>query len=86
MGKSLAEALVAFDEDAVLGEVTKRLDASEDPMQIIRDLQKGMGLIGDRFNTGEFFLSELLMSADLFTRAMEILEPRLEGAVVDTVG
>ncbi|MBW1711230.1 MAG: cobalamin-dependent protein [Deltaproteobacteria bacterium] len=86
MGKSLAEALVKFDEDAVLGEVTKRLDDGESPMQIIRDLQNGMGLIGEHFNTGEFFLSELLMSADLFARAMEILEPRLEGTAMDTIG
>jgi len=86
MGKNLAEALVNFDEDAVLGKVLKRLDAGEAPMQIIRELQNGMGLIGDRFNTGDFFLSELLMSADLFTRAMEILEPRLEGTAVETIG
>jgi 5-methyltetrahydrofolate--homocysteine methyltransferase len=86
MGKCLAEALVDFDEEAVLGEVSKRLNAGEEPIPIIRDLQRGMGLIGDRFNTGEYFLSELLMSADLFTQAMEILEPRLEGAAMETIG
>jgi len=86
MGKSLAEALVKFEEEAVLGEVADRLEAGENPMAIIRDLQDGMGLIGDRFNTGEFFLSELLMSADIFTRAMEILEPRLEGTTMETIG
>ena len=86
MGKSLAEALVKFEEEAILGEVADRLEAGENPMAIIRDLQDGMGLIGDRFNTGEFFLSELLMSADIFTRAMEILEPRLEGTTMETIG
>ncbi len=86
MGKTLAEALVDFDQDFVLEDVKKRLDGGEEPVQIIRELQRGMGLIGERFNSGEFFLSELLMSADLFTKAMDILEPQLAGTVQETIG
>lgn len=86
MGKTLAEALVDFDQDFVLEEVKKRLDGGEEPIQIVRELQRGMGLIGERFNSGDFFLSELLMSADLFTKAMDILEPKLAGTVQETIG
>ena len=86
MGIDLAQALVDFDEEVVLGEISRRLDRGEEPIGIIRDLQDGMGIIGDHFNTGEFFLSELLMSADLFTKAMEILEPKLEGRAMETIG
>ena len=86
MGRTLAEALVDFDQDFVLEEVKKRLDEGEEPIQIVRELQRGMGLIGERFNSGEFFLSELLMSADLFTKAMDILEPQLAGTVQETIG
>jgi 5-methyltetrahydrofolate--homocysteine methyltransferase len=86
MGKTLAEALVEFDQNFVLEEVKKRLDGGEEPIQIVRELQRGMGLIGERFNSGDFFLSELLMSADLFTKAMDILEPKLAGAIQDTIG
>jgi 5-methyltetrahydrofolate--homocysteine methyltransferase len=86
MGKTLAEALVDFDQDFVLEEIKKRLDEGEEPIQIVRELQRGMGLIGERFNSGEFFLSELLMSADLFTKAMDILEPQLAGTVQKTIG
>jgi 5-methyltetrahydrofolate--homocysteine methyltransferase len=86
MGKTLAEALVDFDQDFVLEEIKKRLDEGEEPIQIVRELQRGMGLIGERFNSGEFFLSELLMSADLFTKAMDILEPQLAGTVQETIG
>jgi methanogenic corrinoid protein MtbC1 len=86
MGKTLAEALVDFDQDFVLEEVKKRLDGGEEPIQIVRELQRGMGMIGERFNSGDFFLSELLMSADLFTKAMDILEPKLAGTVQETIG
>ena len=44
-----------------------------------------MGQIGQKFESGDYFLSELLMSADLFSKAMEILEPRLQETAMDTI-
>ena len=86
MSVNLAQALVDFKEDVVLGEVDRRLGEGENPISIIRDLQEGMRMIGDKFNSGEFFLSELLMSADVFTKAMNILEPKLEGQSMEMIG
>lgn len=84
--KNLPEALVGFDEDEVLGQIKLRLDSGEAPIDLVRELQEGMGLVGKKFETGEYYLSELLMSADLFTRAMALLEPKMEAAVMETVG
>jgi len=86
MKEDLARALVGFKKDVVLGEIMQRLGDGEAPLQIIRELQDGMGLIGQKFETGDYFLSELLMSADLFSKAMEILEPKLEETAMDTIG
>ena len=86
MSKTLEEALVDFDEEFLLDELNRRLDQGEEPMELVRKLQKGMALIGEKFNTGQYFLSELLMSGDLFTKAMEILEPRLTGVARETIG
>ena len=86
MSKTLAEALVDFDQDFVLGEVNRQLNGGEEPIQIVRELQKGMNLIGERFNTGQYFLSELLMSSDLFTKTMNIIEPRLAETAKVSIG
>ena len=86
MSKTLAEALVDFDQDYVLGEVNRRLDGGEEPIELVRELQKGMNLIGERFNTGQYFLSELLMSSDLFSKAMNIVEPKLAGTAQESIG
>jgi len=86
MSKSLAEALIDFDQDFVLGEVNRRLDGGDEPIQLLRELQKGMRLIGERFNTGQYFLSELMMSSDLFTTAMNIIEPKLTGTTQESIG
>jgi len=86
MKEDIARALVDFKKDVVLGEIMKRLGDGEAPIQLIRELQDGMGQIGHKFESGAYFLSELLMSADLFAKAMEILEPRLQETVMDTIG
>ena len=86
MKADLAAALVGFKKDVVLGEIMQRLGDGEAPLQLIRELQDGMGRIGQKFETGDYFLSELLMSADLFTKDMEILEHKLQETAMDTIG
>jgi 5-methyltetrahydrofolate--homocysteine methyltransferase len=86
MSKNLEEAWVDFDEEFLLDELNRRLDQGEEPIELVRKLQKGMALIGEKFNTGQYFLSELLMSGDLFTKAMDILEPKLAGVTQETLG
>ncbi len=82
----LAESLAAFRRDVVLEAVNRRLEQDEDPVAIIRELQAGMEAVGDRFNSGEYFLAELMMSASLFNEAMAILEPRLKARARDAIG
>ena len=86
MGKTLPQALASFDEDFVMAEVKSRLAVNESPLLLVNELQQGMSLVGERFSSGEYFLSELLMSADLFSRVMERLEPELQGQAVETIG
>lgn len=86
MKEDLARALVEFKKDAVMGEIMKRLGNGEEPIRLIRELQEGMAMIGRKFESGDYFLSELLMSADLFAKAMQILEPKLQENPLDTIG
>jgi methanogenic corrinoid protein MtbC1 len=86
MNRKIVDALVTFDEKAVMEVVHAGLDNGEDPMGILRDLQEGMRIVGEKFSKGDYFLSELIMSADLFSRAMKIIEPRLVGKVRETIG
>jgi 5-methyltetrahydrofolate--homocysteine methyltransferase len=84
--KTLAEALADFDRDVVLAQVKNRLDGGEDPIGVVQELQEGMKTVGDRFSSGDYFLSELMMSADLFMQAMKLIEPKLEGMSQETIG
>ena len=57
------------------GEVIKQ---KIDPIEAIENgLSKGMDIMGERFSKLEAFLPELMMAAQTFDTAMEILEPEI---------
>ena len=76
MTKELYLALADFDEEFVLESLKTRLQEGEPPLSLLKELQKGMNLVGERYEK-EYYLSELMLSADLFNRSMEILTPCL---------
>ena len=86
MSNSIPQALEEFNGEVVLGLVKQRLDADESPILLVSDLQEGMRLVGERFSNGRYFLSELIMSADLFTRAMKMIEPYMAGQSIEHRG
>ena len=82
MSDTLTTALVEMREDDVLAQVRASQDAGAAPTDIIAALQDGMRTIGDRYEAGEYFLSELIMSAEIFKRALAVLG--LDQAAVDS--
>ena len=86
LSKTLAEALSNFERDFVMEAIKNRLDQGEDPMHLVLELQEGMNLVGERYSKGNYFLSELIMSSNLFSLAMELIEPRIKGVVREALG
>lgn len=70
MSDTLSTTLVEMREDDVLAQVRAAKDAGTPPTEIIAALQDGMRAIGDKYEAGEYFLSELIMSAEIFKRAL----------------
>jgi methylmalonyl-CoA mutase cobalamin-binding domain/chain len=73
----LTQALVALNKQEVVEEVQRRVDAGVDPLAIIDDCRQAMEAVGERYKTGEFYLSELMLTADIFSEAVAILQPRI---------
>jgi methylmalonyl-CoA mutase cobalamin-binding domain/chain len=46
-------------------------------LSILNDCRAGMDYVGEKYDTGEYFLSELIMSADIFKKVVEKIEPLL---------
>ena len=73
----LAGAIAGLDQEKVLSLVKERLQAGVKPMELIGSLQEGMARVGDLFEQGEFFLSELILCGEIMKEAMGLLEPEL---------
>ncbi|MBW2241276.1 MAG: cobalamin-dependent protein [Deltaproteobacteria bacterium] len=80
MTEDLCTAIVELDADAVPAIVTRRLEAGEDALEILEDCRRGMIVVGERFREGEYFLAELIISAELFKKAVALLDPELAKA------
>jgi len=68
-------SLVALDMDKVLDLVKKAVEEGYRPIDIVNSLADGMKIIGEGYERGELFLSELIMASEIFKEAMNILEP-----------
>jgi corrinoid protein of di/trimethylamine methyltransferase len=82
MSKDLLSAvtsgLVACDPELTVEAARKALDAGIAPLAIISDgLVPGMRIVGEKFSCGEYFLPNLIVSANGMKLAMQLLEPEL---------
>jgi len=76
--KELADLLADLKEDEVLRVVKERVEAGDDPLEVLEACRKGMSIVGERFEKGEYFLSEMVYASEIFKRVMEIVRPRLK--------
>lgn len=60
--------------------VTARIGRGDDVFAILAACRDGMTLVGERFQRGDYYLSELLLAAEIFKQAAAALEPLLARA------
>jgi len=82
----LAQAIAGLEEEKVLALVGERLAAGVEPLAVVAALQEGMTKVGSLFESGEYFLSELIMAGEIMKDAMTRLEPHLVGKNADYKG
>lgn len=77
--ENLGKAIIEGDQQAARENAQTALDGGLDPLEAVDNgLSKGMEVVGAQFENGDVFLPELLMAADAFNAAMEILGPVIE--------
>lgn len=79
----LVDALASLNEEEVGKLVRKRIDSGVDAMSIVRELREGMDVVGQRYKKGEYFLSELIVSGEIFKESMKLIEPILKAGKGD---
>ena len=77
----LTKTVADLDENEALRITRAKLEKGEDPHLILEESRNGMELVGKRFSEQEYFLPELIFSAEIFKGITEIVKPKLKGPV-----
>jgi methanogenic corrinoid protein MtbC1 len=77
MKEKIKSAFLSMKRSEAIEVVREAIKSGEDPFVILSVCREAMEEVGKRFETGEFFLSELIYSAEVFKQVSDILEPRL---------
>ena len=77
MQENIIKAFLSMKRQHTLDLVEKALHEGIDPLALLKTSRQAMERIGKKFETGEFFLSELIYSAEVFKGVVALLEPHL---------
>lgn len=76
--QKLTEAVGDLDEDTMIELLEQLMEENpSDAAEALAACQKGMDIVGELFETREYFVSDLIFAGDLMSEAVEILKPEL---------
>ena len=86
MNGEVSQLLAELQESEVLETVKRQLAEGADPNAVLDACQRGMVTVGERFEAGEYFISDLMMAGEIFKEIGEVLGPQLTAAGGTTAG
>lgn len=70
----------------VAGLVQEALDEGSKPADILNAMVSAMGIVGDKFSSGQIFVPEMLIAAKAMTKGVDVLKPYLSGESATSLG
>jgi methanogenic corrinoid protein MtbC1 len=86
MSDEIAFLITEIEEEQTLVAVKEALGQGVDPFSLIESLREGIAVVGERFAAKEYFLPDLIMAAEIFKEAVNIITPYLKGETTDSRG
>lgn len=87
--EKICTSLIEGEPDSTVELTRQAIEAGLEPLDIVdQGLAPGMEVVGDKFQSGEYFLPHLIIAASGMQQAMELLEPELRSRqqVVEVAG
>ncbi|KXB06230.1 cobalamin-binding protein [candidate division MSBL1 archaeon SCGC-AAA382A20] len=85
--QELYDSVIEMDEERATNAANKALEEGVNPMDAIMDgLVEGIAKCGELFDSGEYFVPELLMAAEALYGGLEILRPEIDEEDVEIKG
>lgn len=85
--KEIMESVVSLDIDKIKLLAEKAVQTGIPAYTVVMEgLAKGMDIVGQKYEAGEYFLAELLMAGETMKEGMKVLEPYLKDAKREPLG
>ncbi len=78
MAGKLIKLLSDLKESEAIEYVEKALEKGTDPAELLNEAKEGMGIVGQRFSSGEYFIPDLVFSGEILKSIVQLLEPKLK--------
>jgi trimethylamine corrinoid protein len=80
MFERLKKSVIEMDEEGAKAAANDAIAQKLDPLACIEGgLSAGMKVISDKFDDGDIYVPQIILSAEAFTAAVETLSPHVEG-------
>ena len=80
MANDLVSAMADLKEKEALEIAHDRLNAGDDPHSILDDARRAMEIVGERFANSDYFIPDLVYSAEIVKQITEMVKPKLTKA------
>ena len=77
MSKKLVSAIADMREEEALKLVRKMVAEGTTPTAILEAAREAMGIVGERYEKGSYFLPELILAGEMLAQITEIIKPEL---------
>jgi methanogenic corrinoid protein MtbC1 len=78
MSEDLVKAMSEIREDDAIRLVNEAIAQGVDPLSILEDCQEAMNIVGERYEKGEYYLPELMMSGEILQTISDIVKPVMQ--------
>lgn len=79
MPDKLVDAIVEMEEQNALQITEEWLSSDGDPLKILEDCSAAMEIVGKRFESGEYFLPQLIMAGEMLKQISGLVKPHIKG-------
>ncbi len=84
MNEKLINLMADLKEEETLALVHELIQGGTNPLDILGDAHSAMELVGKRFETGEYFIPDLIMAGEILKGISDIVKPLLEAGQTGT--
>ncbi len=85
--KAIRECFLNLEGPEKVKELTKKaLDLNIEPLSLVNVIKDGLDGVGEKYENGEYFLSDLVMSGLMATELINIVRPLLKAADAKPLG